>query len=799
MSNLCNISNIKQMGDFIHNELSKLREVYLQKKREKDPALKQGFSSFIASKLGYIQSQYYKKTKETLPDIVLSAGLEAFTYDTENKDKIKETHSLDKGKIQAGLNKLRISLCQHPEIDYSNSGEAFLRLDSYYQDVLTEMRTSFVQNFIFDSKNKKYINSAKETQGLINNHKKQLIKKIDPTKSDEDIDSILKDAYTYLQFMHSDTVKSIILNTHPTSDLQSKNPDYDKYKALFILSNYDHLLNELVPTQIEYFNNSKGRFLISSQIKYQLGSDKSTVALFHEDEVDAVANMDGILKTIIQTIPRKDSEGNLTINDFTSFGAIIKHFYIENISHFKSNNFNLQTNSRETLNEIFNIFETSDDQDKYNSNSIKLLNQNANLIAAFRDYIKSLPSDSNSKWDIFTMMMSSILSLKNSCYVNYSQNDANLLHFLGKNQQFGITMQSLVQTIYNTIINIKQKLKSGEKYKNPLENENENENKQFVLNLLQKVEGLHNVDSDKIDKNIITTIKSAFAVPVDKGKNSIDKIEQKFKKNGESYYDSTTKLGQLIKNITNQSINEPYVQLQSKNKSKTMPLFGLTTSLENILWILTHPENQMYTSNLFMVYPELLQTSNDSSYTQPYITAFEFTADNSSDAIEVKKMNLDDLVANELVGNYIHLGKKGIFATRVGPYADKGTQELLSINTNAKILPLRLYNLLLDDGDKKLMSDTFGINSISISEMTLDQLRVLNYLTQKAFYKKIEDDIINTYNQILPNVEVSMDIEGSEKDYDDFECDTLSFSDALSDELMSLSELNNEDSKNKCK
>jgi len=48
--------------------------------------------------------------------------------------------------------------------------------------------------------------------------------------------------------MHSDVVKSIILNNHPTSDLQNKNLDYDKYKALFILSNYDHLLNELVPT-----------------------------------------------------------------------------------------------------------------------------------------------------------------------------------------------------------------------------------------------------------------------------------------------------------------------------------------------------------------------------------------------------------------------------------------------------------------------------------------------------------------------------------------------------------------------
>jgi len=44
-----------------------------------------------------------------------------------------------------------------------------------------------------------------------------------------------------------------------------------------------------------------------------------------------------------------------------------------------------------------------------------------------------------------------------------------------------------------------------------------------------------------------------------------------------------------------------------------------------------------------------------------------------------------------------------------------------------------------------------------------------------------------------------MVIEGSEEDYDALECDTLSFSDALSDELMSLSELNNEDSKNKCK
>jgi len=104
-----------------------------------------------------------------------------------------------------------------------------------------------------------------------------------------------------------------------------------------------------------------------------------------------------------------------------------------------------------------------------------------------------------------------------------------------------------------------------------------------------------------------------------------------------------------------------------------MPLFGLTTSLENVSWILTHPENQMYTSNLFMLYPELLQASDSSSYTQPYITAFEFAANDSSDTIEVKKMNLDDLVANELVGNYKHLGEKGIFATRVGPYADKGT------------------------------------------------------------------------------------------------------------------------------
>jgi len=92
---------------------------------------------------------------------VLSAGLEAFTYDIENKEKIKETRSLDMGKIKEGLNKLRISLCQHPEIDYSNSGEAFLNLDSYYQDVLVEMRNSFVRNFIFDGKN--YINSARKT------------------------------------------------------------------------------------------------------------------------------------------------------------------------------------------------------------------------------------------------------------------------------------------------------------------------------------------------------------------------------------------------------------------------------------------------------------------------------------------------------------------------------------------------------------------------------------------------------------------------------------------------------------
>jgi len=142
--------------------------------------------------------------------------------------------------------------------------------------------------------------------------------------------------------------------------------------------------------------------------------------------------MDGILKTIIQTIPRKDSESNLTINEFTSFGAIIKHFYTENISHFKTNGLNLQTNSRDTLNEIFNIFNAPGEWGKYKS--IKLLNQNANLITSFINYIESLPSDSNSKWDIFNMMMSSISSLKNSCYVNYNQTDANLLYFLGKNR-----------------------------------------------------------------------------------------------------------------------------------------------------------------------------------------------------------------------------------------------------------------------------------------------------------------------------------------------------------------------------
>jgi len=40
MSNLCNISNIKQMDEFIYNELSNLREVYLKKKQEKGPTFK---------------------------------------------------------------------------------------------------------------------------------------------------------------------------------------------------------------------------------------------------------------------------------------------------------------------------------------------------------------------------------------------------------------------------------------------------------------------------------------------------------------------------------------------------------------------------------------------------------------------------------------------------------------------------------------------------------------------------------------------------------------------------------------
>jgi len=54
---------------------------------------------------------------------------------------------------------------------------------------------------------------------------------------------------------------------------------------------------------------------------------------------------------------------------------------------------------------------------------------------------------------------------------------------------------------------------------------------------------------------------------------------------------------------------------------------------------------------------------------------------------------------------------------------------------------------LSDDADKKLIEEKFSTNpTISISEMNLDQLKTLNYLTQKAFYKKVENDIINTYN-----------------------------------------------------
>ena len=825
MGSVCVIPRINDKEQYVKDALIEVYDIFINKYKGKKK-----FAQFL-KKRGFflnLQKSYRKEFKDELQAYVIKEVTNTWL----NDNKIK-------GSFDKMLATIQTQCCQHYQMRYGNP-DIFYGLSGLYNETMLKFKQEYVKSFfidINDDTDEAYVTNGTTTENRIHRHKKQLVKNIisyNSNLTDEELEEqaelILSNAEEYEKFMNSKEVIDIINKWYPASKDPNKlslgttstdekiKPLLEKaklaYTSLYVLNNYDQLLNDVSGQKFKFkIDNTSynGKFAVKRQGKYAKERQEGSSNFTREEVPDAEKNIDVDVKTILSTIPRHNSiDQYLIVDDLKSLSSIVFSYYNDNKEQFG----NIYENP-ETV--ILNILKDSEFLNKEKTGKFE------NTILSFKDYfdkieeinIRVYQKQTNLENDVLQKICHELINIKALQYIEYSKNDVKTLYFAEVNSKVNNIIQSIEDTLY-TIIKSNKKDKNKDKFLEDFINSNDDP-KQLILDLLGKV-GLSEItinsfkdtikNNDKFSQNVYNKLKSILdkaskLTEVIKIKESIHNALLPSEGNYGSY-DKSNPIYKLSEILAKNEAEKPITQISGADPNTKRPTYSYGSPLEDFSRLLTHEQNKQFTKNLFKRFPQLLKTSNESSFTIAFATATEFV--NEDNFVEIKDLNVGELLVNDFDGNFLKLGKQGQFATRIGENADKGRQLLMMINTRAKISNNEIQNLidevLPEESEEKLeIADYFKGTEYTIETMTETQLFALAYLTQKAYYNEVEKDITDTMSEVINNHEVSNEEDNmiSYDEYNSINCNVLSITDQLTAELQPLASLNNDEAMKKCK
>lgn len=820
MKNVCEIPNISLKETFIKEKLNERLQQFKNYKGEKSfiESLKQ--ENFLVN----LQKEYRRDKEDELQAYVVKAVTENWLSENGIKDNIEDI-----------LATVRTSCCQHFSMRYGNK-DVFNNLSGLYNQTLLKFKQQYVKSFFIDidlEPEEAYVTNNTTIETRIHNHKKQLVKNIlsySEQYTEENLEvlaeTILKNAEEYEKFMDSTNVLDIINKWYPNIGQFSLNTvpkdEDDKYKiekaklaytSLYILENYDQLLKEVSGQKFNFKignANYSGIFAIPNQGKYTKGKQEGSSNFTREEMPDAEKNIDLEVKTILQTIPRNNIANSfLNTDDLKILASCVFSYYDKNKDEKKFGN--ISENPEKIIYEILMDTDFLND-----SNSIKFQSCLNSFIEYFRKIqeINTVAYQKNTylENDIIQKICHELININPIQYITYEDNDPKILYFANRNSKVTDFLKSIEETLYATIKTKNDKESLFKRF-----DPNSNSKKETIEILLKKISGISDQaidnflqtheENDKEIKNLYETILSILknAEEKDNTKDIKTIIHKKLLPSESQYnsYDTTNPIYQLAEVLVKDEPETINTQIPGSNNDAKYPTYSFYSPLEDFLRLLTHRGNETFTKNLFKLFPQLLKPSKSSNFKTPFAVALDYTK--GKESLEIKELNPSELLVNDFNDNFLKLKKQGLFATRIGENADKGRQVLMMINTKAEINIVGLISEseLEEEEVEIIKTKTNKKYNFTLNDATEEQLAVLCYLTQKAYYKELQNNLIDTMSKVIKNQEIKDENEDeyiiSQEEYDSIKCETLTITDQLSSELQDLAVLNNDDAIKQCK